>query len=60
MPDLPTCIYCSKPVDIVGGTQEYVIPNKDQGVSKDQWKYAHLDCHKERGQDNGIGTYSEC
>ncbi len=60
MADLPLCIYCQKPVDIVGGTEEYVIPNKETGVSKDQWEYAHLDCREERRQDNGIGTYSEC
>ena len=45
MPENPLCVYCGKPVDIVGGTEEYVIPNKEHGVCKDQWEYAHLECH---------------
>jgi hypothetical protein len=45
MADNPPCVSCGKPVDILGGTEEYVITNKDQGVPKDQWTYAHLDCH---------------
>ncbi|MGH7254743.1 MAG: hypothetical protein ACREI3_03105 [Nitrospirales bacterium] len=49
MPENPTCVYCGNPVDILGGTEEYVIPNKDSGVSKKEWHYAHLDCHTSQG-----------
>ncbi len=45
MADNPPCVSCGKSVDILGGTEEYVITNKDQGVPKDQWAYAHLACH---------------
>ncbi len=45
MADNLPCVYCGKPVDTIGGTEEYIITNKDQGVPTDQWAYAHLDCH---------------
>ncbi len=45
MSENPSCVHCGQSVDILGGTEEYVITNKDQGVPKDQWAYAHLECH---------------
>ena len=53
MPENPSCIHCGRSVDILGGTEEYVIPNKDQGVPKDQWAYAHLECHADHTGDRG-------
>ncbi len=52
MPENPLCVYCGQAVDIVGGTEEYVIPNKERGVSKEQWAYAHLECYTSRPQDS--------
>lgn len=51
MPENPICVACGKAVDILGGSEEYVITNKDQGVPKDQWAYAHLDCHANQEPD---------
>ncbi len=52
MPENPLCLYCGKEVDILGGSEESVITNKDQGVPKDQWAYAHLDCHANQKSDS--------
>ncbi len=51
MPENPLCAYCRKEVDIIGGSEEYVITNKDRGVPKEQWAYAHLDCHADQKRD---------
>ncbi len=52
MPENPSCVYCGRPVDILGGTEEYLITNKDQGVPKDQWAYTHLECHTDHPGDH--------
>ncbi|MDA2911262.1 hypothetical protein MYX04_10070 [Nitrospiraceae bacterium AH_259_D15_M11_P09] len=52
MPENPLCVYCGQAVDIVGGTEEYVIPNKEQAVSKERWEYAPLE--QARGVTHGV------
>ena len=42
MPEIPLCIHCRKPID--QNSEDYVVTNKDQVKSLDDWLYAHALC----------------
>ena len=54
MPEIPLCIYCRKSISLE--FDDYVIPNKADTPERDDWEYAHLECHNkamETEEDKG-------
>ena len=43
MPEVPICTYCKKSINTAN--DYYVVTNKDDADSQDEWIYAHLECH---------------